>query len=261
VVFGASLGAPHLGKILHEATFSTNDEAAKRAILFAAPLGISAAAVAVTAYIVAIFYCLGALHNERRDRSILFWKSLPVSDVTTVSSKALIPLAVLPAVTFVVILLMHAVMLLLTTVVLALNGIDLGTMWSGLPLLLIEGLLIYSLVVVTLWLAPVYAWTLLVSSAASKAPLLWLVLPPLAVMLVEGMGFRTHHFWDLINSRVFAGPVVAFSDMPHGPNPTNYLPGIDPVAYLASPALWAGLVFAALALGAAIWLRRYREPV
>ena len=261
VVFGVSLGAPHLGKIVHQVTFSGTDEEAKRAILFAAPLGISAFAVAITAYIVAIFYCLGALHNERRDRSILFWKSLPVSDLTSVGSKALIPLAVLPVITFVVILLMHAVMLLLTTVVLALNGIDLATMWSGLPLLRIEGLLLYSLVVATLWLAPVYAWILLVSSAAPRSPFLWLVLPPLAVMLVETMGFRTHHFADLIKSRMIYGAATAFSDVPHGPNPTNYLPNIDPVGYLATPGLWAGLAFAAVALGAAIWLRRYREPV
>ena len=50
-----------------------------------------------TTFIVGVFYCLDALHGERRDRSILFWKSLPVSDLTTVLSKASIPLVVLPA--------------------------------------------------------------------------------------------------------------------------------------------------------------------
>src|SRR3546814_20822192 len=36
---------------------------------------------------VVFFYCLGALYDDRRDRSILFWKSLPVSDASTVLSK------------------------------------------------------------------------------------------------------------------------------------------------------------------------------
>src|SRR5207237_5754552 len=54
-----------------------------------------------TMFIVAIFYCLDALHGERRDRSILFWKSMPVSDVTTVLSKVAVPLLVLPLITFV----------------------------------------------------------------------------------------------------------------------------------------------------------------
>ena len=61
---------------------------------------IAAGLIMVTALIVGVFYCLDALHGERRDRSILFWKSLPVSDLTTVLSKASIPLVILPLLTF-----------------------------------------------------------------------------------------------------------------------------------------------------------------
>ena len=50
----------------------------------------------LTAFLVGVFYCLDALHGERRDRSILFWKSLPVSDLTTVLAKASVPCRVLP---------------------------------------------------------------------------------------------------------------------------------------------------------------------
>ena len=56
-----------------------------------------------TSFIVGVFYCVDALQGERRHRSILFWKSLPVSDLTTtVLSKASIPFAMLPQVTFAV---------------------------------------------------------------------------------------------------------------------------------------------------------------
>ena len=59
-----------------------------------------------------MFYCLDALYGERRDRSILFWKSLPVSDLTTVLSKASIPIVVLPLLTFAVTVATQLIMLL-----------------------------------------------------------------------------------------------------------------------------------------------------
>src|SRR3954464_9665858 len=68
------------------------------------PYDVAAMMIMFTAFIVGVFYCLDALHGERRDRSILFWKSLPVSDLTAVSAKAIIPVVVLKVVTFVVII-------------------------------------------------------------------------------------------------------------------------------------------------------------
>ena len=60
------------------------------------PYDLAAMMMIFIVFIVGVFYCLDALHSERRDRSILFWKSLPVSDLTTVLSKVTIPLVVLP---------------------------------------------------------------------------------------------------------------------------------------------------------------------
>ena len=59
-----------------------------------APYDIVAGLMMVTTMLVNVFYCADALYGERRDRSILFWKSLPVSDLTTVLAKASIPLVV-----------------------------------------------------------------------------------------------------------------------------------------------------------------------
>ena len=71
-----------------------------------------------TTFAVTFFYCLEALQSERRDRSILFWKSLPVSDLTTVLSKATVPLVILPLLTVVLGAIAQAVMLLLSSAVL-----------------------------------------------------------------------------------------------------------------------------------------------
>src|SRR5205823_11768547 len=80
-----------------------------------APYDMAAIMLILTAFIVGLFYCLDALHGERRDRSILFWKSLPVSDLTTVLSKAIIPLALLPLIAFVIVIATQLVMLLWTS--------------------------------------------------------------------------------------------------------------------------------------------------
>src|SRR5258708_18408447 len=79
VLFGFLIAT--LGRAL-----ATADLTQRRAVL-EGPFGFSAGLIMGTAFVVGIFYSLDALHGERRDRSILFWKSLPVSDLMTVLSK------------------------------------------------------------------------------------------------------------------------------------------------------------------------------
>ena len=76
------------------------------------------------AFVVGVFYCLDALHGERRDRSILFWKSLPVSDLTTVLSKASIPLVILPLITFAIVIATQLIMLLLSSAAMLISGLS-----------------------------------------------------------------------------------------------------------------------------------------
>src|SRR5213594_5178930 len=86
------------------------------------PYDMVALLIMGVSFVVAVFYCLDALYGERRDRSILFWKSLPVSDTTTVLSKMAIPLVILPIVTFVVTIATHLIMLLLSSAFLLTQG-------------------------------------------------------------------------------------------------------------------------------------------
>src|SRR2546421_7694798 len=108
-----------------------------------APYNMAAIMLILTAFIVGVFYCLDALYGERRDRSILFWKSLPVSDLTTVLSKATIPLAILPAVVFAVIVATQFVMLMISSVALLPSGLT-GTTWANFNLLQQSMILLYS---------------------------------------------------------------------------------------------------------------------
>src|SRR5947207_2360197 len=100
----------------------------------ALPYDIVAGLMMASAMLVGAFYCLDALYGERRDRSVLFWKSLPVSDATTVLSKASIPLIVLPLIAFAVAVITQLIMLLLSSAVLLASGVSVATLWSRLSL-------------------------------------------------------------------------------------------------------------------------------
>jgi ABC-2 type transport system permease protein len=217
------------------------------------------------ALIVAVFYCLDALYGERRDRSILFWKSLPVSDLTTVLSKASIPLVVLPLVVFAIAVAVQLAMLLLSVVALLMSGGSVATLWRQLPLFQLQAVLLYTLAVITLWYAPIYAWLLLISAWARRTTFLWALLPPLAVALVELIAFHTSYFGSLLRERFIGFAPKAFNfRMPDGSwiDP-HFIPvtQITPGRFLGSPGLWIGLLFAAAFLIAAVRLRRYREPI
>src|SRR6058998_3648159 len=111
-----------------------------------APYDMAAIMLILTAFIVGLFYCLDALHGERRDRSILFWKSLPVSDLTTVLSKATIPMAVLPLIAFAIVVCVQLIMVLETGVVLIFHGMSPATTWAHFPVFQNWLVLLYGLV-------------------------------------------------------------------------------------------------------------------
>jgi ABC-2 type transport system permease protein len=240
----------------------TSHDATREAIVLARRYDLAAVALILTGLFVAVFYCLDALHAERRDRSILFWKSLPVSDVVTVLSKASIPLAVLPVITFVLTLAAHLVMLLLATAVLLLKGLDASPLWEQVAVFPMSTVvLLYGLVVLALWYAPVYAWLLLVSGWAKRATLLWAVMPPLAIMVIERIGFGTSHFAAVVKQRLAGGFAEAFVVRGHGMDAVSGLPQIDPLRFFSSPGLWVGLATAAALLALAVRQRKYRDPI
>ncbi len=231
---------------------------ARKAAVLTEPNSFAAGVIMATAFVVGVFYCLDALHGERRDRSILFWKSLPVSDLTTVLSKASIPLVVLPLVAFATIVATLLIMLLLSTVVLLMSGLSAATPipWMQMPLVLL-----YVLITLALWHAPIYGWLLLVSGWARRATFLWAVLPLIAVQIVEKIAFNTSYFGSMLKYRLVGGMAEAFAHKPHGHVPIVDLSQLTPGNFLSTPGLWIGLAVAAAFLAAAVRLRRYQGPI
>ncbi len=224
------------------------------------PYDMVAMMLMFTSFIVGVFYCLDALHGERRDRSILFWKSLPVSDLTTVLSKISIPLVVLPLLTFAVIVVTQILMWLWTAMLLLANGLPLPNS-AQLPLLQSWLVLLYGFVAIKLWHAPIYAWLLLVSGWARRATFLWAVLPIFAVSAVEAIAFQSRHFLDFVKYRLSGGMSQAFAFNPHEKHPTIDLHQLTPGNYLSTPGLWLGLIFAAAVIAGVVHLRRSRGPL
>ena len=224
------------------------------------PYVLAALLLMFTTIVVAFYYCLEAFQSERRDRSILFWKSLPVPDLTTVLAKASVPLFILPLAAFVVTAGTHVLMLLLGSIRLGLQGAAFTTLWNAVPLLHMWSVLFYHLIAGHgIWYAPFYGWLLLVSAWARRAPLLWATLPLLALSLVERIAFNTSHFVGMLAYR-FMGEPAGSTAMAH-PMSMETLTPPTPMEFLRSPGFWFGLAFCTACLGAALYLRRQRGPV
>jgi ABC-2 type transport system permease protein len=231
---------------------------AKQQLAVTMPFGLAALVVLLTAFVVGAFYCFDSLNNERRDRSLLFWKSMPVSDTTAVLSKAFIPLAVQPAWGFLVAIVTQLVLLVLICIVLLAVGIDVAPLWARLPVITLVVTLFYGVIVHVLWYAPLYALFIMMS-AWVRRPILWVVLPVFALPILERIAFGTSLATQFMRWRLTGAAREAFK--PEGQEGTVIaLSQLDPGRFLSSPGLWLGLAVAAVLIYIAIRLRRAREP-
>ena len=216
---------------------------------------VASAAIMGVALIVSGFYCLSTLQGERRDRSILFWKSLPVSDTTTVLAKAAIPFVVIPGVMMALVIATHLMILMILSIGFAGAGQSAAMAWPqpGLPQVWV--MTAYHLVTVhVLWYAPLFGYMLMVSAWSKRAPFLWAVVPPVLAGVVEKIAFNTMYVFSMLRDRLTGESSGAVG--PGGGMKLESMQMIEPLRFLASPGLWIGLAFAAAFLVATVRLRR-----
>ncbi len=158
-----------------------------------------------TLWFVMFFYLLDCLYQDRKDRSVLFWKSLPISDWMTVVSKLLTGLLVIPVVYLLFIVLSNVSMLLISSMVALGQPIDIwDTLWA--PAHLIPrwidmiGYILFS----SIWCLPFTGWLLLVSSWAKSAPLAWVVGVPFFFLLMEKIFSRDDSLWEFMSTHILA---------------------------------------------------------
>jgi ABC-2 type transport system permease protein len=214
--------------------------------------------------VVVFFYLLDSLFTERRDRSILFWKSMPVSDTKTVLSKLFVALVAIPlwiwALSLVVGLVVFGV---IAAQVSGTPAAGLGT-WHGDTWLFVQASMLGKLAIAALWYLPVAGWLLLVSVIAKRAPFVWATLPFLVLSIAERMTLGTNEVGTLVARRLFGfGEEVSLSvtrsaiDVTGvGESITRSQAMVSEFPLLASSELWLGVVVGAALVYAAIRLRR-----
>jgi ABC-2 type transport system permease protein len=228
---------------------------------------------------VVFFFCLGSLYDERKDRSVLFWKSLPLSDGETVLSKAASALVVAPALAVAVsIASMFGFLALVSVFVLFHHGNPYALVWGPGSPLKVAASMIALIPVYALWALPTVGWLMLCSAWARSKPFLWaIMLPVFSGILISWFNlmnvFRLDDgwYWKNIVFRglfsVFPGTWYASSSMQHamsmnvdGPGDlANAIQIGKSWALFGSPELWIGAAVGAAMIYAAIRLRRWRD--
>jgi len=274
--FGALLLAAHQGMInINGDITSVNSVEGVRAFIFG-----SAAFFNTVMLFMVWFYLMDTLHADRKDRSVLFWKSLPLSDTTTVLSKLFTGMVTAPALMLAAVIVTEIITGILFIIALSLIGVNI------LPLVFQPGTIIlawitlaFALIVQSLWLVPFFGWFLLCSAWARKLVLAWTVLIPLGAMLVERLFIGTDYLFNAVFGHlgklftlvmsghysvngVTIGPGIGLGEKPDVFAGHSGLMTLGSLARVfAQPEMWIGAVIGAVFVAGAIWLRRNRSEI
>jgi ABC-2 type transport system permease protein len=218
------------------------------------------------------WYLLDCLYADRKDRSVLFWKSLPISDTTTVMSKLATALLVIPVVYFAAADLATLLMAFIISVR-ASSSIG-GAAWNADLWLQMQALWIYLIVTAAIWYLPLAGYLLIVSAWAKRAVMLWSILPPLALILAERWFIGTHLIANELLNRLLSLPRVAFrADL--GDKfwvstvvddrvirmPASIWSLMDLYGFFSNPQTWAGAAVGVALIVGAVQLRTRRTEI
>ncbi|MGA8279216.1 MAG: hypothetical protein WB784_13660 [Rhodanobacteraceae bacterium] len=282
IVIGEIVGARahiQIGMQLNQALAAvTPDDLRQVGAALDGSLFVFASFVQIVLAFVLFFYLLGALYDDRRDRSVLFWKSMPLTDTATVASKVLTAALIAPVFAFVITIAMHIALLLLFGLVVLIHGGNPFTLiWEPVSPLRLWLQLLVLIPVNALWALPAYGWLLLCSAFARSKPFLWAVVPPILLGWLlflqsvtslghDGFDFRLWYWRDIVGRILFS--VVPGSWAWHVPGGIHFDIGDrnrvalfnwgDIGHLLASPGLWIGAAAGVAMLLIATWLRARR---
>jgi ABC-2 type transport system permease protein len=270
-----------LGTVTGQASISAFDQAVDMAIIAGTNLGEKERAAMIFAlmtgvsglifigmWFLTIFYPLDALYAERKDRSILFWRSIPCTDFETVLSKLLTTVLLIPLITFAVILVTHIVVLIIWSIWLAIQGgspghliwsaVSFGSSWAATAIFLFAAVL---------WASPLIGWFLFVSAYAKRGPFLMAFLPLVILPMLEKILIGTSALGEAFSARTL--PYGLFRELDprtlFDEDNMVFTESISPLdlydlsGFLTSVDLWLGIIVCGLFITAAIYVRRYRD--
>ncbi|KRE90582.1 hypothetical protein ASG87_18690 [Frateuria sp. Soil773] len=223
---------------------------------------------------VVFFYCLGALYDDRRDRSLLFWKSLPLSDSATVLSKVVAGTLLAPLIAVVCGVVTGIAMLLMFAIALSFHGTGVWHLLAYAHPFRVIANLVGTIPLYALWALPSVGWLMLCSAWARSKPFLWAAVLPVAVGItlgwfnllgtrLVGSGWYWSHVCGRILLSVFPGSWLGANhyesvgnDSAHALDALNLA---NAYGVAGSPGFWVGAAFGLALLAGAIWLRRWRD--
>lgn len=224
--------------------------------------------------IVNFFYCLGALYDDRKDKSILFWKSLPISDTQTVLSKVVTVMLVSPLLFWLAMQATILIVMLLATVFAWFSDVSAwDAIWGPSSLPVVSLYQLGAMYMATLWMAPVIGYLLFISSYTKKVPFLMAFVPIVLINMTEWIVFKTGYLMSWIGNcfagvfKAFMTPVMQMNELTVEEEldaPDFIIERINENAFsytyqLTELDLWLGIAAGAAFIAGAIWIRRYRD--
>lgn len=214
------------------------------------------------------FYSLGALFEERKDRSIMFWKSLPISDGATVFSKALIALVVAPTIAVLATVATSFICLLLICLASLMQGVNMFGVFIRADTYLTIGRLLVLVPLFSLSALPTVGWLMLVGATARAKPFLWAMLIPIGIALSGSIiGTVSRGGMELaadVAASLLFGTIPGSWLVDGIPGEANMPMNIlfeSSLASLPQPGLWIGAAVGLAMLAVATYLRRRGEEI
>ena len=220
--------------------------------------------------VLVIFYSLDSLYAERKDKSILFWRSLPVTDAETVISKALTGALVIPLISFAAIITTQLISMILSSIWIMIEGGDaIHLIWAPASLVSLWAATLAGMLMLSLWLSPFLGWFLFVSAFAKRMPLLLAALPIIMLPMLENWIFGSKMFFEAFFVRTIepirdgAEAAKASFEITENLRVSSLIAdpwqAIEFGSFFAKSDLWAGLIVSATFITAAVYVRRYRD--
>ncbi len=205
-------------------------------------------------------YFLGAFFDDRKDKSVLFWQSMPISQTQLILSKLIAGLILAPLLTMICIVITSFLLLVLATLVFAQQHIEYWpVLWRPMPILLTWWGQLLALLQQSIWIFPFAAWFLLCSAFSRRAPLLRAVIPMLIILVIEGFFSPQPYFWHFIEDLglhilgVWANVMVLLQEY-FSDEPVSMQHSL--LSQWGDPNLFLGVVLGIVFVVIAGWLRR-----
>ena len=223
--------------------------------------------------VLTIFYSLDSLYAERKDKSILFWRSLPVTDAESVVSKLLTAALVIPLITFAMIAATQLLILVVSSIWVGFRGANAWHLiWQAAPLFDNWSSMFIILLSLSIWVSPFIGWFLFVSAFTKRSPFLVAFLPFIVIPMLERIFFGSWLFGQMLLERApfkapifdgFHGAGYLFDDNDEirsmAESGVSFLSLIDLPGFLTSIQVWLGVAVCGIFSFAAIYVRRYRD--